>query len=73
MQEQRLSELLVDFARTLTTDFPIQAILDHLTSRILEVLPVTGAGVMIMGSDTEMHFASVSDKVLLQIEGLQIE
>jgi len=73
VHEQRLSELLVDFARTLVTDFPIQAILDHLTSRILEVLPVTGAGVMIMGSDTEMHFASASDKVLLQIEGLQIE
>jgi len=73
VHEQRLSELLVDFARTLVTDFPIQAILDHLTSRILEVLPVTGAGVMIMGSDTDMHFASASDKVLLQIEGLQIE
>ncbi len=73
VHEQRLSELLVEFARTLVTDFPIQAILDHLTSRILEVLPVTGAGVMIMGSDTDMHFLSASDKVLLQIEGLQME
>jgi diguanylate cyclase (GGDEF)-like protein len=73
VHEQRLSELLVDFARTLVTDFPIQAILDRLTSRILEVLPVTGAGVMLMGSDSDLHFASASDKVLLQIEGLQVE
>jgi len=73
VQEQRLSELLVEFAHTLATDYSTQGILDHLTTRILEVVPVTGAGVMLMGRDTDMHFASASDDVLLQIESLQIE
>jgi diguanylate cyclase (GGDEF)-like protein len=70
---QGLAGLLVEFAETLTTDLPIQGILDHLTKRILDVLPVKGAGVMLMGEDEEMHFVSASDDILLQVEGLQIE
>ena len=73
VNEQRLSELLVQFARTLITDYPIQGILDRLTDRILSVLPVTGAGVMLMGEEADMHFVSASDKTLFQIESLQIE
>jgi len=42
--EQQLSDVLSEFARTLVTDFPIQAILDHLVVRIVDVLPVSGAG-----------------------------
>ena len=37
--ERRLSDVLSEFARTLVTDFPIQAILDHLVVRIVDVLP----------------------------------
>ena len=39
--ERRLSDVLSEFARTLVTDFPIQAILDQLVERIVEVLPIT--------------------------------
>ena len=38
-----LEQVLVKFARTLVTDFPIQGILDHLVKRIVDVLPVTAA------------------------------
>ena len=46
-KEHQLSNVLSEFARTLVTDFPIQAILDHLVVRIVDILPITGAGVTI--------------------------
>lgn len=73
VDEKRLTEVLIDFARTLTQDFPIQAILDNFVARLPEVVLVTGAGVLLMGDDHELHFAAASDEVLLQVEGLQIE
>jgi diguanylate cyclase (GGDEF)-like protein len=73
VDEGRLSNLLVEFAQTLTTDYSVQTILDHLTTRILESLPVSGAGVMLTDEHDEMHFISATDDVLHQIEPLQIE
>ena len=46
--EQQLSEVLSEFARTMVTDFPIQGILDHLVERIVDVLPITAAGVTLI-------------------------
>ncbi|MBA2283290.1 MAG: hypothetical protein H0W25_18940, partial [Acidimicrobiia bacterium] len=46
--EHRLSVVLREFARTLLTDFSIESILDHLVLRIVEVLPVSGAGVTLI-------------------------
>jgi c-di-GMP-related signal transduction protein len=48
VQEKQLSAVLSDLARTLATDFPIQGILDHLVERIVEVLPITSAGVTLI-------------------------
>ena len=48
VNEEKLSAVLSEFARTLITDFPIQGILDHLVERIVDVLPVTSAGVTVM-------------------------
>lgn len=73
MDEQRLTTVLVDFARTLTGDFSIQKILDHLADRVVEVIPVSGAGVLLMASDTEHHFAAASDDAILEIESLQMQ
>ena len=73
MDEQRLTTVLVEFARTLTGDFPIQKILDHLVDRVVEVIPVSGAGVLLMDSDTEHHFVAASDDVILGVETLQME
>ena len=73
MDEQRLTTVLVEFARTLTGDFSIQKILDHLVDRVVEVIPVSGAGVLLMDSDTEHHFVAASDDVILGVETLQME
>jgi transcriptional regulator with GAF, ATPase, and Fis domain len=73
VDEQRLTELLIDFARTLTQEYPIQAILDNFVECLPQVVPVTGASVLLIGDDHEMHFVAASDEVLLQIEGLQTE
>lgn len=48
MVEGDLSEVLSEFARTMLTDFPIQGILDHLVKRIVEVMPITAAGVTLI-------------------------
>ena len=73
MDEQRLTAVLVEFARTLTADFPIQRILDRLVERVVEVIPVDGAGVLLMYSDVEHHFVAASDDAILGIETLQME
>ena len=49
----QLRDLLAEFAHTLAGDFKIQEILDHLVRRIVDVLPVTGSGVMLMGPSTK--------------------
>ena len=46
-----LSEVLTEFARTMLTDFPIQGILDRLVKRIVDVMPVTAAGVTLISSE----------------------
>ncbi|MDQ1705332.1 MAG: phosphoserine phosphatase RsbU/P [Frankiaceae bacterium] len=73
MDEGRLTSVLVEFARTLTADFSIQKILDHLAAHVAEVVPVDGAGVLLMESDTEHHFVAASDDVILGVEALQME
>lgn len=73
MDERQLTTVLVEFARTLTGDFSIQKILDHLADRVVEVIPVSGAGVLLMESDTEHHFVAASDDVILGVEALQME
>jgi hypothetical protein len=42
--DHQLSDVLSEFARTMLTDFPIQAILDHLVERIVDIVPITAAG-----------------------------
>ncbi|HEU0132355.1 MAG TPA: GAF domain-containing SpoIIE family protein phosphatase [Mycobacteriales bacterium] len=73
MDEQRLTTVLVEFARTLTADFSIQKILDHLVDRIVEVIPVDGAGVLLMDSDVEHRFVAASDEMIRGVEALQME
>ncbi len=73
VDERRLATVLVEFARTLTGDFSIQKILDHLAARVSEVIPVDGAGVLLMDSETEHHFVSASDDAILAVETLQMD
>ncbi|MEP7114890.1 MAG: EAL domain-containing protein, partial [Ilumatobacteraceae bacterium] len=71
--KDRLSDVLSEFARTLVTDFPIQAILDHLVERIVEVLPISGAGVTLISPGTDPRYVAASDELALRFEQLQSE
>jgi diguanylate cyclase (GGDEF)-like protein len=73
VNETSLADLLAEFAHTLVGGFQIQEILDHLVARIVDVLPVTGAGVMVMGPAGELHFVAASNDTILEIESLQNE
>ena len=69
--EERLAVVLREFARTLTTDFPMQGIVDHLVGRIVEVLPVTSAAVTLISHDLSPKYVSASNAASLGFEQLQ--
>jgi diguanylate cyclase (GGDEF)-like protein len=71
--ERRLSDVLSEFARTLVTDFPIQAILDHLVVRIVDVLPISAAGVTLISPGADPHYIAASDAAAMRFEQLQTE
>jgi diguanylate cyclase (GGDEF)-like protein len=71
--EQLLSEVLSEFAHTLVTDFPIQGILDHLVERIVDVLPISAAGVTIIAPGVAPHYLAASDESAMRFERLQTE
>ena len=67
------SELIEELEQTAATDPSIQKILDRLVERLVEVLPVTGAGVMLVNERQRLHFVAASDDTMMAIEGLQNE
>lgn len=71
VRQEKLAGVLSEFARTLATDFPIQGILDHLVERIVEVLPVTAAGVTLISAGTAPRYVAASDESALLFERLQ--
>jgi diguanylate cyclase (GGDEF)-like protein len=73
MSTEPLSDVLGEFARTMVTDFPIQGILDHLVKRIVEIMPVTAAGVTLISPDLEPRYVAASDQSALRFEKLQSE
>src|ERR1700722_2389772 len=73
MAREQLADVLSEFARTMVTDFPIQGILDHLVERIVDVLPVTAAGVTLIEPGLEPRYVAASDPSALRYEMLQTE
>jgi hypothetical protein len=71
--EYDLSHVLSDFARTMVTDFPIQAILDSLVTRIVEILPITSAGVTLISEGKAPRYIAASDEAALRFEQLQTQ
>lgn len=65
--------MLSEFARTMVTDFPIQGILDKLVGRIVDVMPITAAGVTLIWPNREPHFVAASNRDALRYERLQTE
>jgi hypothetical protein len=73
MATEQLSDVLREFARTMLTDFPIQRILDHLVTRIVDIMPVTAAGVTVISADAGPRYVAASDQLALRYEKLQSE
>ena len=73
VNEGRLSAVLSDFARTMATDVPIQSILDHLVERIVEILPITSAGVTLISAGVAPRYVAASDAAALRFERLQTD
>jgi diguanylate cyclase (GGDEF)-like protein len=55
----------------MVTDFPIQAILDRLVERIVEILPVSAAGVTVIEPPAAPRYVAASDESALRYEQLQ--
>lgn len=71
--KEELADILSEFARTMVTDFPIQGILDHLVRRIVDVMPVTAAGVTLITMGLEPRYVAASNPAALRYEKLQTE
>src|ERR1700678_3970223 len=57
----------------MVTNFPIQMILDRLVERIVEIMPITGAGVTLISPDTDPRYIAASSESALRYEKLQTE
>jgi diguanylate cyclase (GGDEF)-like protein len=73
MVKDELADVLSEFARTMVTDFPIQGILDHLVKRIVDVIPITAAGVTLISAELEPRYVAASNDSALRYEKLQTE
>ena len=73
MLNEELADVLSEFARTMVTNFPIQRILDHLVRRIVDILPVTAAGVTLIAPGLDPRYVAASDASALRYEKLQTE
>jgi diguanylate cyclase (GGDEF)-like protein len=71
VKPEELSGVLTEFAQTMVTDFPIQGILDRLVERIVDVMPVSAAGVTLIAADRQPRYIAASDQSALQYEKLQ--
>ncbi len=72
-EREELSDVLSEFARTMVTNFPIQGILDHLVKRIVDIMPVTAAGVTLISPGLEPRYVAASNDAALRYEKLQTE
>jgi len=57
----------------MVTDFAIQDILDHLVKRIVDVMPISAAGVTLISRDSDPRYIAASDDSALGFERLQTE
>ena len=71
--DSELVGVLSEFARTMATDFPIQGILDHLVQRIVDILPISAAGVTLIAPGVQPRYVAASNDAALVFERLQTE
>jgi hypothetical protein len=73
VNHEKLAQILVEFSRTLVTEYDVTEMLTQVCERCIEVLPVSGAGVMLEDASGDLRFVAASDGTVREIEGLQIE
>lgn len=73
VDHERLTAVLMDFSRRLVGEYEVADILFLLCDRIGEVLPVSGAGVMLSDAQGDLRFVAASDETVREIEALQME
>lgn len=71
VDEGKLAEVLAEFARTLTTDYSIQRILDRFVGRVVDVMPVSAAGITLISAETGPRYVAASNGPALRFEKLQ--
>ena len=72
-EDGRLAAALSNFARTVVSDLPAPRILDQLVDRIMDVVPVTGAGATLMSRGRAPRHAAASSAAAMRWERLQTE
>jgi diguanylate cyclase (GGDEF)-like protein len=73
MATEDLADVLSEFARTMATDFPIQGILDHLVVQIVEIMPISAAGVTLISPGLSPRYVAASNGSAMRFEQLQSE
>jgi diguanylate cyclase (GGDEF)-like protein len=73
MATDDLADVLSEFARTMATDFPIQGILDHLVGQIVEIMPISAAGVTLISPGLSPRYIAASNGSAMRFEQLQSE
>jgi diguanylate cyclase (GGDEF)-like protein len=73
VDERALSTVLSEMARTLASDPPVQSVLDALVARVVDVLPVSAAGIAMIADASQRHRVAASDETALKIEQLQLQ
>ena len=60
-----------DFVGSMSTGVSVEHILDRFTSRVVELIPVTGAGVTLIGSEADAGYVTASSPEAMRFERLQ--
>ena len=70
--DAQLAAVMRDFARTMATDYPIQAVLDRFVERIADIMPVTEAGLTLISAGANPpYYIAASGPRALRFETLQ--
>jgi diguanylate cyclase (GGDEF)-like protein len=68
-----LSATLSEFVGSMAIGMPVEGILDRFTTRLVETMPVTGAGVTLLGSELKAGYVTASSPAAMAVERLQTE
>ncbi len=57
----------------MVTDYPVQGILERLVGRVVDMMPITAAGVTVMSETTGPRYVAASDEAAMRYVQLQTE